>query len=98
MIDISRIEFPKGVPTARNCRLNSIGLFGCDLSEELLINLAKLLTSRLTVDADRPKWRAIDRNERRMPSIENLLSVRESKRLLATATIRWTNATGWRNH
>src|ERR1700746_2298084 len=32
------------------------------------------LTSRLTVDADRPKWRAIDRNERRMLSHREISS------------------------
>jgi hypothetical protein len=32
------------------------------------------LTSRLTVDADRPKWRAIHRNERRMLSHREISS------------------------
>ena len=31
----------KGVPTAQNCLLKSMGLFGRDLSEKLLKNLAK---------------------------------------------------------
>ena len=31
----------KGVPTAQNCLLKSVGVFGCDLSEEPLKNLAK---------------------------------------------------------
>ncbi len=31
----------KGVPTAQNCLLKSMGVFGCDLSEKPLKNLAK---------------------------------------------------------
>jgi hypothetical protein len=31
----------KGVPTAQNCLLKSMGVFGCDLSEKTLKNLAK---------------------------------------------------------
>jgi hypothetical protein len=41
------------------------------------------LTSRLTVEADRPKWRAIDRNERRMLSHREISSFRKTERLLA---------------
>jgi hypothetical protein len=38
-------------------------------------------TSRLTVDGDRPKWRAIDRNEQRMLSHREISS--RSERLSA---------------
>jgi hypothetical protein len=32
----------KDVPTAQNCLLKSMGVFGCDLSEKPLKNLAKV--------------------------------------------------------
>jgi hypothetical protein len=36
-----RSNSPKNVPTAQNCLLKSMGVFGCDLSEKPLKNLAK---------------------------------------------------------
>src|SRR3981189_2812122 len=51
------------------------------------------------VDADRPKWSAIDRNEWRMLSHrEKNLSFRKTERLLGTASIRRTNSARWRDH
>jgi hypothetical protein len=49
----------KGVPTAQNCLLKSMGVFGCDLSEKPLKNLAKAFDFQAEYEGSIPFTRSI---------------------------------------